>query len=252
MVLIGAYGGRYGAVTRKRKSVPKKIAYSRAFKKLMPLANLRTGGFSNLGRNELKFHDTYVTGSTLGQTVAASIQTLNTGSTAINGVIQGTGESERIGRKCRFTSLQMRGSVLFEAASSASAPLVPGYVRILVVHDKQANKASLAEEEVLIQRSVGLAADSLRNMEHISRYTILADFIVRQTLYNGTGTGSTQNWIAQQVSFQKNIKLNITTLYDGTPGTITEITDNAIECMTIYQGSTGAQFNSNFRVRFYT
>lgn len=210
--------------------------------------NTRTGGY--IGK-ELKFYDDELTTRAVVATVAGSEQDPPT-TLCCNSPVQGDGESERIGRMCYFTSLELRGWVLFSAAAGVAAPLVPGYVRILVVKDRQSNGAQFNAEDVLLAPDGNNSTEAMRNLEFLQRFVILKDIIVHQTIYGGVGTAADADYNAQQVPWRCNVKLNMKTLYTGTTGTISNVIDNSIHIMAMYQGSTTPTMGYVSRVRFYT
>lgn len=211
--------------------------------------NSRSGGY--IGK-EHKFLDTEVDSVSLVQTVAGA-ETDPSTINCLNAMAQGDGESQRGGRMCYFTSLQIRGWVLFQASASATSPSVPGYVRILIVRDKQSNGATYNSEDVLqAPSSSNVASEALRNLQYLQRFTVLKDITVKQSIYSGVGTATDSDWCAQQVPWKCNIKLNMKTLFTGTTGTIANIVDNSLHVMAIYQGSTVPTMGYFARVRYYT
>ncbi len=225
-----------------------KAVYSKS-KNYNLFTNRRNGGF--IGK-ELKFSDNELFGFALPQTVSSSEAdpaTIN----CLNAVAQGESEKQRNGRMCYFTSLEIKGYVLFQAVAGGSAPTVPGYARILIIKDKQTNGSRFNAEDVLQEPvSSTLGAEAHRNLQYLQRFTILKDFVVHQTIYSGVGTAADSDWCAQQKPWRCNIKLNMKTLFTGTAGTVANIVDNSLHVMAIYQGSTVPTMGYVSRVRFYT
>ncbi len=244
------FPGRYKFTAPKYGTTPRTIIASTARRRpgyRLP-RNYRTGGFIG---NELKFYDSYRASISVAGTVAGSEVDPAT-ELCLNSMVQDDSENERQGRMCYFTSLEIRGWVLFAATAGGSAPSVPGYVRILVVKDTQTNKAQFNAEDVLAEPDATVGSEALRNLEHLQRFRILKDFTVKQSIYSGVGTAADSDWTGQQVPWKCNLKLKLKTLYTGTAGTVANILDNSIHVMAIHQGSTSPTMAYQARVRFYT
>lgn len=200
---------------------------------------------------EHHYLDLEVTTTSIGQVVTGS--ELDPGVDCLNAPVQGTGNSNRHGQECYFTHLSIHGHVLFEAKADGSSPSVPGYVRILVILDKQTNATTFNAEDVLIEPSnSSLGAEAMHDPENEARFDILYDGIVEQKIYSGAGSSSSSDWSAQQRPFRIDMPLALTTTYSGSLGTVANVIDNSLHVMAIYQGSTQASVGYISRVRYFS
>lgn len=195
--------------------------------------NLRTGGF--LGK-ELKFVD-----YTYGINPVTSTWQLEVPSTgALNAVAQGSGESQRNGRKITNASLHIKGN--FSLTTSRAHGVE---VRIVVVKDNQTNGAALTPANVMTQGVHGF-----RNLEWVSRYTVLADktYVLNPSI---THTGTTNDGNAPIRPFSLNVNLSGTTSFDDVNADISDITDCAYQVISCCSAANAAQIQYQSRFRFY-
>lgn len=192
-------------------------------------SGLRTGGWRGVPgrRGELKYVD-----KSQPDTAVPEAGTLY----LLNGLVPGTGASQRIGKKAVMKSLQ------FRCATSGGAPgAVPfqGFVRYLFVYDRQSNATAPTVANIL-EASIG---SSMMNMDNRDRFLVLADkqFAIDQ---NG-GNQSSQCKMYR--------KINLPTIFNaGTAGTIADITSGSVYLLTIAtQGFSSGATNSPY-CTFYT
>lgn len=153
---------------------------------------------------------------------------------------QNADETGRLGRNIIMKSITFRGEVFAGSTSTTNTP------RLLLVYDRQANKAAPAITDILL--ATHWAAP--RNMENVDRFLILYDKTV--SLVGTTASITTPN---NQILVQKTIKLkNLITNYAvGIAGTIGEINTGALHFITIGDqpaGTAAAAYNLYTRVRF--
>lgn len=198
--------------------------------------NLRTGGF--LGK-EVKFVDYGRNGSVTNGTFSLVDPTTS----CLNAVAQGSGESERIGRKITSRSLHIRGSLALGSPTAQSQR-----VRVIVFKDCQTNGATTVGTSV-IDGAVGVSPviNSFRNLENLSRFTILKDktFILRPDIaFDGTAIVGN----APDLSFIWNFNLTGEVSFDGPTADISDITDNAYHIMAASEaGGVSLIYTSRFR-----
>lgn len=178
-------------------------------------AGLRTGGWRGVPgrRGELKYVD-----------VAAAADTTPAGVLVhLNGLVPGTGASQRIGKKCHFRSLLLRYNL---GANAASGTAFQGYVRIMVFLDTQTNATAPTVAQLLETVGGVLTASSPMNMDNRDRFKVLFDQGV--PMDQTAGSSSSTRFIKL---FKK---MNITTIYNnGTAGTVADITSGSIYLLSM-------------------
>jgi len=212
--------------------------------------NARTGGF--LGQ-EKKFVDS--ARSFTVPTTLASAEADDGTMLCLNGIAQGDGESQRDGRKCHLTRVDIHGHVGFESVADQPTEYQP-YVRILLIHDKQTNGAQFNSEDVLAATPGGTAINTcaFRNLQYTSRFAVLDEVIVqcppRPAFYNQPATQV--DCPALMVPFKMGKDLNLDVTFTGTGATVASIADNSLHLMAIksqsQQGDVICEWVS--RVRF--
>lgn len=190
---------------------------------------LRTGGWANPQIAETKFIDN--TASTTLATAAATFSS----AILLNGCVQGTEAVNRLGRKIVMTSLYLKGTATLQAASTQG-----GYVRIMVVYDRQANGTAPAITDVLLADS-SISPNNLSNRE---RFVKVID--------HETQNVSTQGDFA--VPFEIYRKLNLETNFNtGNAGTVGDITTGSLYMFLAQSASiatAGPVVNWRARVKF--
>ncbi len=184
---------------------------------------------------------------------AAIVQTI-TGAEAdpatvlcLNGLVQGDGESERIGRKVILTSLHMKGMVTRDAIDGASMG-DGSIVRILVLVDHFTQGVQYSSERVL-DGDATIPAFAFRNLDYEKTFRILKDqtFELNATATGGNGTASDMG--AFRKKFDWNFQLNVPVLQNLATGLVTGITDNSLHVLAISQGIQ-CTLNYESRVRY--
>lgn len=202
--------------------------------------NIRKGGFM---RQETKFKDIYK----ITEVPSAVVWTpLVVTGDALNQTQQGTGASQRNGRRTWGRQLTLSGHVQFDYQENVAHAISLGlganapYVRIVLFVDKQSNEADPGFDDIMTKtsaRSLGL-----RDLEHSDRYRVLADFKVHRKTIGITQEGTSTYSSSEVVHFSKHISLkNMVTLYDGNDGSISDIVSNAINCMAVMSNHTTSQ-----------
>lgn len=220
---------------------PFKAPYQR--RKLFVPGKDRTSGF--YGRfgdkgGELKFLD----GSISQTPVAITGNIMNTGT--LNVIAQGTGESERIGRKVTLTNIAIRYRWRLPEQDAVADPAQGDTIRLIMYLDKQANGATAAVTDILETAHW----QSFNNLANSNRFVILMD--KEHTLdYNslasdGAGVISSSN-ARQNYTFYK--KCNVPLEFSGTNGTIAEIRSNNIGMLLVSETAIG-NLNAKYRLRY--
>jgi hypothetical protein len=204
--------------------------------------NARTGGFMG---QELKFKDYNVNATSITNTTPASGEYDPPTTDCLNAVAQGDGEDERDGRKYVVKSLYVKGKVKCATSVATNATRV----RIVIVHDKQTNKAQAPSEQVLENFSDMTMA--YRNLQYNSRFTVLMDRVLTLDRVAGAGNGTTNTFpeVVREFNFYKEMNMPVTCA--ATSATISAISDNSLHLMAFTDATTAnPQINYTARIRF--
>ncbi len=188
-------------------------------------------------KEELKFHDVDVDDATIaaGGTIVAS---------SLVQIAQGTGESERLGRRCVVKALGFRYRIV--SASTAGASLLGSdVVRVLVYLDKQANGAAAAVTDILESAEF----HSFNNLANKNRFRTLHDKTFTLNAKAGAGDGTTNDAAGVNEYNDFYTKLNLPIEYDSTAGAVTELRSNNIG-ICLLSASGLYTFDSKVRIRF--
>lgn len=156
------------------------------------------------------------------------------GPTLINGIAQGVGNSERVGRKTVMKSVMMR------SVSSTDGPF-----RIMIVYDKQANGATPAVTDIVDNDSF----NAFQNLQNSDRFVIVADEICQGAPIGSITTVSPGAPDLSHTSCERYQKMNMEELFLGTGATITSIASGALYVMAVAHNSTAASQSHAIRTR---
>ncbi len=232
--------------TTTRRRIKRKRPYTRRRGALTKRQRgyVRTTGF--YGRfngatksNELKFHDIAVADTTIAQ--GGVIQ--NSGS--INLIAQGTGESERIGRKCNIRSINWR--YLLQIPESTAQASTSDTVRVIMYLDMQANGATTEATGLDILETSTF--QSFNNLANSGRFRILVDRTHDLNAEAAGGNGTAIETCRKAVSGTFFKKCNIPLEFSSTTGAITEIRSNNLGVLLVSRSGL-ALFSSQIRLRF--
>jgi len=183
-----------------------------------PSVGIRTGGWGGVPgrRGELKYVDTTF------QNNISDAGTL----VLMNGLQPGTGASQRIGKKAVFKNYLLRAAI--GVSTNTGATPLSGYIRLMIVMDKQTNATAPTVAQIL----EAVSAISPMNMDNRDRFTVLHDYQCPVDQLGGRPS----------TVHKKFRKINVTTVYNaGTAGTVADIATNSIYLLYIYtQIGTGA------------
>jgi len=172
----------------------------------------RTGGYYGrfTGRGgEDKFFDT-----ALAFNFDATGEVPATGQLVL--IPQGVTESQRIGRKCTITRINMRGYVNYTPGADAN---MASSLFMYLVQDTQCNGAAAGVTDVLSSNNL---ATAYRNLSNSQRFKILKRFVF---LINATA-GVTTAYCKQVRIFNYSKKCRIPIEFSSTTGAIGEIKSN--------------------------
>lgn len=196
----------------------------------------RTGGFYAAAAasraapaNELKFFDTNVDNATMAATGEVF--------PSVNLVAQGTGESQRIGRKLVIKSIDWKYTVSLPGGGAAADT-----VRIIIFVDKQCNGSAATVAEILASTDY----QSFNNLSNKGRFLTLCDKTF--TLNRNAGQlSSSYPEVRMDGTWHKTLNLPIE--FDSTTGAITEIRSNNIGVLQI-DATSQAKLDSVVRIRY--
>ena len=175
-------------------------------------------------------------------------------SNTLVGIPQGTGEQERIGRKCTITNMHFRllfTSVDLQASNLTAATLAHDDVRVIVYLDKQANGAQINGNDLLDADGIF----EFRNLANSKRFKVLKDitFVFNETVIGaGNGTANDSHVVHKDKLVKFSLRTYIPIEYDSTLGALTEIRSNNIG-LIVWTRAGGRVFlstSSRVRVRF--
>lgn len=142
----------------------------------MPNAVQRFGGKANL--NELKYCD--IPNSDDHFTVIGSFAPI-----LLNGIANGSGQTQRIGNKIAMKSIRIRGQIINLLTA------VQTYARIIVFYDKQCNGATCANADLLLTTTSvptnTTTVFSEMNLQNVERFLILRDYTISLPSVTNTG-----------------------------------------------------------------
>lgn len=169
------------------------------------LQALRTGGWANPSQAETKFIDV-----SPGVTTTPAVSTFFATPRLLNGCIQGTEATQRLGRRIVMTSLYLKGNIRLDPTTAGG-----GFNRVVVVYDKQANATTPAITDVLL-------ADDITSPNNLSNRDRFVKIIDMETPSIGVGGD-------YSVPIEIYRKLNLETCFNtGNAGTVGDITTGSL------------------------
>lgn len=212
--------------TKKGKTATGAVVTTNPFK----AQAMRTGGWASpASMKELKFIDT-----TLNPTLALAA-TWSAG-ILINGCIQGTEATQRIGRKIVMKNMQVRWKAIMSNGSTGG-----DFIRMLFVYDKQANTTAPAITDILLTDH----ALSNNNLSNRDRFVVVWDKIVECISITGDPAKAGKKFFKV---------LNLETMFNtGNAGTIGDIQSGSFYFFAAQGGSIGAvapNVSGRVRIKF--
>lgn len=188
---------------------------------------------------EYKFHDRVNTDAVVSLTGDIL--------TSVVLIAQGTGESQRVGRKLVITSISMRWLIGLNEVTNAGDVPEGDICRIIVFMDRQSNGAEAAVLDILETAAVL----SYRNLSKTGRFQILYDKIHTLNrmvaVTDGTNTSTTPE-TERYLTWHK--KCRIPVEFNDVNGVISELTTNNISSLYISQHAKCGVHEQQTRVRF--
>lgn len=200
-------------------------------------APLASRGFRFPMKGELKFAEVDSTGAiafgvpATGATGALSIVLLN-------GLSLGTAAQTRVGRKINMRSIMMR------AYFNAAATTTSGFVRVMLVYDRQANGTAPTAADILAQGGTPFIT-SINNLDNRERFLVIHD----KTRYLSAGSAVSDT---NAIYYKKYKRLALETTYNsGSSGTVGDINTGAMY-LVVFTSCGIANVNARIttRIRF--
>lgn len=209
--------------------------------------NARTGGFQGI---EMKFIDI----ESVDDAFATTWATMEDGTNdVLSGIVQGNGESQRIGRKVQIHSIHLKCFVATDSVETNGTPAADVIGRYCLVLDKQTNGAQLTATDVM---DGGQTKDTLafRNLQHTRRFQVLWDRKFKLGRSNDTneaninkyGRGKTSTTI---MTYNKRFNPPIPVLFSGNDATVSSITDNSLHMIGVADSTLG-KLTYQCRIRY--
>lgn len=156
--------------------------------------------------------------------------------TLLNGSLQGAGAGQHIGRKTAMNSLLIRYDAHLAPTTTQGCQ-----IRLLVVYDKQTNKALPAITDVLASDNF----NSPMNLDNSDRFIILADKLTDPISVNN-------NYNVADTIYKK---MSLDTMWDtgNNAGDVTDIKSGSVVAFIAQSGGAGvaaAQVDSITRIRY--
>lgn len=252
-VLMGRYRA---ALTARRRFVrrPRTATFSRrgtayAFR------NIRTGGFGGI---ELKYKD-YAFGPTaFNGTANMSVGMMDPlGPLCLNGLNEGSNQSQRIGVKVTNKVLSIQGVVTWKPKLAATTvpDLFPCVMYIVL--DTQTNSAQAVSTNIFTNESgntIGVTS-AFRNIEFATRFRVLKKVIIQPPqigiAVKAADVVISQGW-SKNFSIYMSLRNMVTTYNTGDNGDVTDIIDNSLHMVGYSPTSATAvcELLYNSRVRY--
>lgn len=152
----------------------------------------------------------------------SNIQPIDTGPfQLLNGIDEGTGPSQRVGRRIKLKSLSLNYYL-----SSPVTLTATDLLRVMVVRDKDCNGSIFTLGDLLLDSSTGFGIISQYNPDNLDRFHVYYDQVQVVASLNG---------VNGQVTY-KNIQFPINdafTTFSGSGSTVSDISTNSIYLILI-------------------
>lgn len=217
--------------------------------------NIRSGGVL---KRELKWFDTMSSQTTIN----TNSNLIIISSTPLNGLAQGTAIDQRIGNRAIIKKIQVNILVNSPAVLNVSDVAVirnwRPVIRLAVVLDTQANGSAPTGGDIYLTPTSSTDTSgslTLRNLDHVARFKILAVKTLNWTPSETAGSATTLSLSSHSRLVSFTIPLTLLTHYDGTGLNYADMTTNAISLMAQVNSENVAtklpvRFDYNVRTRF--
>ena len=157
---------------------------------------------------------------------------MNVADGCVNGITQGDGDSERIGKAVTFDSVYVHG-LLTIPALDGTVVQNPISVRLIWFMDTQTNGVQANAEDVM-DDAAGTKFLAFRNALFLARFKILYDRTITVTPMAAAGNGTANDTASAHRTWKaafRNLNMNVT--YSATASTIPSVTNNSIQCACV-------------------
>jgi len=158
-------------------------------------------------------------------------------------MVQGSGASQREGRKITNVSIEIEGNVYCAPQAGQATTDVPPTIKIALVLDTQTNGAQLNSEDVFANPSgnAALASSCLRNMLYTKRFRVLKTLTISMPQVGVVAEGAADiEQAGAAMPFKIFRKLGFVTSFLANNGTIADITDNSLHLVAFANNTTMA------------
>jgi len=199
--------------SNRRMARPKRRAYGKKSRRTPSRAKtgyLRTGGlygrFKPTGSGpELKFLDV--------GTPAALVPTNGVMFQDLHILAQGTGPSQRVGRKVQLRAVHIRGSITLQGTD---IPVVSSRIRLILGVDTQTNGAAFSASDLI----TGSFMDGYRNLANSSRFRVWKE--LKYALNPNSYNSSTDESLGKIWNFTMNHRCSLPLEFLGSTGDLSE------------------------------
>jgi len=160
--------------------------------------------------------------------------------TPLNLANEGSGVSQRIGRKITIKSVQVRGYISHESTTNGVV-----LTRVMLVWDKQVNGVAATISEILSAST----SESFMNLDNRERFVVLKDKHVTLGVRDQTA-GLIDKSVSQPINIYKQLPAGSETIFDGTGSGIADVNTGALYLVTIGSAGTGSVLHCATRVRY--
>lgn len=188
---------------------------------------------------EKKFLDTDI-GADIGQ-IADTLDKSN-----LNVIVQGDGESERLGRKVTVRNIYCQGSLTLVPATAAATTSTR--VKLMVIVDTQTNKATFATAAFLESDAI----DSYRNLAYQTRFKVLWSRTYTFNVSGAAPSGAAYIFGEGKKNFRMGKKCNIPIEFDNSAetGAVGTQTVNSIHLVAIAEDNNIVTLAGTARIRY--
>jgi len=235
-------GGR-GLLRRRTRFVGRPTGPTPVFPVLVPGFTRQSGFFGRFGQGgELKFFDQDIDDAVIA--INGTIFLNGSAEATLLRIAQGTGESQRIGRKVTIRSINWRFNITLIGTTALAS--TSDSVRIILYLDKQTNGAAAAITDILESDNF----QSFNNLANKARFRTLMDRTYDMTTQSGGGTITTTDGYGE-VSINDTLfkKVNLPIEFNSTAGAIAELRSNNINVLLL-SSSGRCIFDSKMRLRY--
>lgn len=244
----GAKGRSSGSSVRK---LPKR--FSTTVVSSNRRRNTTTAGFIGI---EHKFFDTFLVDAVIANSDDGSGGVVDpSASVIISSPPQGSGPSDRDGKKILIESISISGNVSFAHNSSASLKTMP-IIYVALVMDTQTNGASMTSELALqnLSGTLSMAANPMKNLLRSTRFQTLKVWEMQPLMpaILGRFDANTYETMGFRIPFDLFKKVSIPVNFNGAgvDANVANVSDNSLHMIAFSSLAAFAKISYHCRIRF--